>query len=66
MKYFAGLDVSLDETALCIVDNEGTIVREGKALSASALSLQGKIDRLHSPPPTARWLQPAHFIWRTL
>ena len=33
MKYFAGLDVSLDETALCIVDDEGTIVREGKALS---------------------------------
>lgn len=33
MKYFAGLDVSLDETALCVVDDEGTIVREGKAPS---------------------------------
>ena len=33
MRYFAGLDVSLDETALCVVDDEGTIVREGKARS---------------------------------
>ena len=32
MRCFAGLDVSLDETALCIVDDEGTIVREGEAL----------------------------------
>ena len=26
MKYFAGLDVSLDETANCIVDEDGIIV----------------------------------------
>lgn len=29
MKYFAGLDVSLDETAVCVVDEHGAIVREG-------------------------------------
>jgi len=33
MKYFAGLDVSLDETAVCIVDEDGIVVREGKVPS---------------------------------
>jgi hypothetical protein len=28
MKYFVGLDVSLQETAICIVDEEGTTSRE--------------------------------------
>jgi transposase len=31
VSYFVGLDVSLDETAICIVDNAGIIFREGKA-----------------------------------
>lgn len=31
--YYVGLDVSLDETALCIVDSDGVIFREGKAES---------------------------------
>lgn len=31
MSYFVGLDVSLDETAICIVDDAGVILREGKA-----------------------------------
>lgn len=33
MEYFAGLDVSLEETALCIVDDAGRIVREARAAS---------------------------------
>lgn len=33
MKYFAGLDVSLEETAICIVDETGVIVREVRAAS---------------------------------
>jgi hypothetical protein len=33
MKYFAGLDVSLQETAICIVDEDGTIVTDGDAAS---------------------------------
>lgn len=33
MKYFAGFDVSLEETAICIVDETGRLVREGKAAS---------------------------------
>jgi transposase len=31
--YFAGLDVSLEETAICIVDDAGRIVREARAAS---------------------------------
>ena len=33
MGYFAGLDVSLEETAICIVDDAGQIVREARAAS---------------------------------
>ena len=33
MGYFAGLDVSLEETAICIVDDVGRIVREHRAAS---------------------------------
>ncbi|MBC7102655.1 MAG: IS110 family transposase [Parvibaculum sp.] len=33
MKYFAGLDVSLEETAICVVDETGGIVKETRALS---------------------------------
>jgi transposase len=33
MKYFAGLDVSLEETAICVVDETGCIVKELRAAS---------------------------------
>jgi len=33
MKYFAGLDVSLEETSLCVVDEAGSVVREGRVAS---------------------------------
>ena len=33
MKYFAGLDVSLEETSICIVDETGRIVKELRAAS---------------------------------
>ena len=33
MGYFAGLDVSLEETAICIVDDAGLIVREARVAS---------------------------------
>jgi transposase len=42
MKYFAGLDVSIQETAICIVDEDGIVIREGKAAS--------------EPDDLARWL----------
>jgi transposase len=33
MRYFAGLDVSLEDTAICVVDETGRIVRELRAAS---------------------------------
>ena len=33
MTHFAGLDVSLDETAICVVDEEGRIVKEARVPS---------------------------------
>ncbi len=33
MQYFAGLDVSVNETSVCIVDDTGRIVREVKVAS---------------------------------
>jgi transposase len=33
MKYFAGLDVSLEETAICVVDEAGVIMKEARAAS---------------------------------
>ena len=33
MKYYIGLDVSLATTAICAVDENGAIVREGVAVS---------------------------------
>ena len=30
MKYFCGLDVSLNSTAVCVVNQDGDIVREGE------------------------------------
>ena len=46
MEYFAGLDVSLEETCICIVDSEGRIVVEKRVASqpasiAEALSSAG-------------------------
>ncbi len=33
MKYYAGLDVSLEETSICVVDGDGAIVAERKVAS---------------------------------
>jgi transposase len=33
MKYYCGLDVSLNSTAVCIVNQDGTIIREGEVPS---------------------------------
>ncbi len=33
MTYFAGLDVSLEETSICVVDESGRIVKEARAAS---------------------------------
>jgi len=33
MKHYAGIDVSLEASSVCVVDTEGRIIREGKVLS---------------------------------
>ena len=33
MKYYVGLDAAMEETAICVVDDQRRIVREGKATS---------------------------------
>ena len=34
MEHFAGLDVSMEETHICVLDREGTLIREGKTRSS--------------------------------
>jgi hypothetical protein len=49
MEMFAGLDVSLAETSVCVVDQEGKIVRETKVASepeALRSALEDCADRL--------------------
>src|SRR5277367_2313919 len=35
MDYFAGLDISMDETHICVLDREGVVVYECKSASAA-------------------------------
>ena len=46
MTYYAGLDVSLNETAICVVDAEGRIVAEGEGVIPPFLT--GCIRRIHA------------------
>ena len=41
MDYFAGLDISIDETYVCVLDREGGVVRESKtAPTAEAIAVE--------------------------
>ena len=40
MDHFAGLDVSVNETSICIVDDTGRIIREAKVASEPEALLQ--------------------------
>jgi predicted NBD/HSP70 family sugar kinase len=40
MEYFAGLDVSLEETAICMIDETGRILKELRAAVSQRLSLR--------------------------
>jgi transposase len=35
MDYFAGLDISMDETHVCVLDREGVVVHESKTASTA-------------------------------
>ena len=36
MEYYAGIDVSLEDSSVCVVDTSGKIVRESKVASEPA------------------------------
>ena len=41
MEYFAGLDISMDETHVCVLDREGEVVHESKTAStAQAIAVE--------------------------
>jgi transposase len=41
MDYFAGLDISMNETHICVVDREGEVVHESKTAStAEAIAIE--------------------------
>ena len=63
MSYYAGIDVSLEESSVCAVDSSGKIVREGKvpsepkALIAWFSSLRVEFARIGlEAGPTSQWL----------
>jgi transposase len=47
MDYFSGLDVSMDETHVCILDREGLVVRESKTES-TAQAIPGELSKAPS------------------
>ena len=47
MDYFAGLDISMDETHVCVLDREGVVVRESKAAS-TAEAIAGELAKAPS------------------
>ncbi len=63
MELFVGLDVSLMETSICVVDRDGTIVDEGKVLSEPKAIARYFANKAHEVSriglesgPTSTWL----------
>jgi transposase len=63
MDYFAGLDVSVKETSICIVDDAGKIVREARVASEPEALLQVLTNTLYrfkrvglEAGPLSQWL----------
>ena len=50
MDYFAGLDISMDETHVCVLDREGEVVHESKTVSTA----QAIADELVKAPSCSR------------
>jgi transposase len=66
MKHYAGIDVSLEASSVCVVDAEGRIVREGKvdsapeALIAWFAALGFPLERIGlEAGPLSQWLHAA-------
>ena len=67
MKHFAGLDVSLEWTSVCVVDEVGQIVREAKVLSEpdALVAFFGELDVRVTricleAGPLSQWLHDGH------
>ena len=50
MDHFAGLDISMDETHICVVDREGVVVYESKTASTA----EAIADKLSDAPSCHR------------
>ena len=50
MNYFAGLDISMDETHVCVLDREGVVIHESKTASTA----QSIADELAKAPSCRR------------
>ena len=55
MEYFVGLDVSVKDTSVCIVDETGRIVREVKAASEPDALLEVSEERLPTASSGSDW-----------
>jgi hypothetical protein len=44
MKHYVGLDVSLKEVSICVVDGDGVVVGEGKVATDAGLHWRGGAD----------------------
>ena len=50
MDYFAGLDISMEETHICVVDREGEVIHASKTVSTA----QAIADELAKAPSCRR------------
>ena len=62
MDHFAGLDVSVKETSVCIVDETGRIVREGKVVNEPRALLLDAWGRLNVVTPFHHLSEDSHTI----
>jgi hypothetical protein len=51
MKYYVGLDVAMEETAICIVDDQRRVVRESKAVAGTMAVSPRAPAKLDTNPP---------------
>ena len=65
MDYFAGLDVSVDETAICVVDEKGTVAltaavaTDPKSIAVALKPYAGRLRRAgHEAGSLSPWLHP--------